>query len=342
MRIFLLITPVWLLLDRLTGSPNIRMRSSSMDKPEEPPPADPGEAKASRLTTIVLIVSLVLVVLVAGVLGTVAVLMTKSPDSPLLGGVPPQRLAVPVHFAPVKETKPAPCPGDPAVLDAEQRTCYLLEDGVTVLSVQQVEPVREKDGLYSVRIAIAPAFKERLVQLIDELVPEQRQVAIVLAPEQPDQPKTVLAAPIVTQSMDGDSMSIAGFTKEEADALVTSLLGAPPTGTSPSTDPSTGPTAGPSTPATTGPTGGPGPTGAPTGGPTGSTGTTGTAGPGTNRPGATSPATGARRTPDKRYASCKEAVAAGDGPYSKGTHEEYAWYVDVDGNGVACNSGDMR
>ncbi|MFD0478184.1 hypothetical protein ACFQ0B_65910 [Nonomuraea thailandensis] len=59
-----------------------------MDKPEEPPPADPGEPTASRLTTIVLIVSLVLVVLIAGVLGTVAVLMTKSPDMPLLGAPP--------------------------------------------------------------------------------------------------------------------------------------------------------------------------------------------------------------------------------------------------------------
>ncbi|TMR21353.1 hypothetical protein, partial [Nonomuraea zeae] len=215
-----------------------------MDKPEEPPPADPGEPKASRLTTIVLIVSLVLVVLVAGVLGTVAVLMTQNPDAPILGGVPPQRLAVPIHFAPVKETKPAPCPGEPAVLDEEQRTCYLLEDGVTVGAVQQIEPVREKDGQYSVRIAIASAFKDRLVELIDELVPEQRQVAIVLAPEQAEQPKIVLAAPIVTQAMDGDSMSIAGYTKEEADALVTSLLGAPSQSpgsatTAPSTGPST-------------------------------------------------------------------------------------------------------
>ena len=321
-----------------------------MDKPEEPPPADPGEPKASRLTTIVLIVSLVLVVLVAGVLGTVAVLMTQNPDTPLLGGTPPQRLAVPIHFAPVKDTKPAPCPGEPAVLDEEQRTCYLLEDGVTVGAVQRIEPVREKDGQYSVRIAIASGFKERLVQLIDELVAEQRQVAIVLAPDQPDQPKTVVAAPIVTQPMDGDSMSIAGLTKEEADALVTSLLGTTPTGSGAPSQPTTPAPSAPATTATTGTTGNTGTTG--TTGTPGTTGTSvptgtppanrGTPGAGATRPGATSPATGSRRTPDKRYASCKEAVAAGDGPYYKGTHEEYAWYTDVDGNGVACNSADMR
>ncbi|WP_165974608.1 excalibur calcium-binding domain-containing protein [Nonomuraea deserti] len=303
-----------------------------MDKPEEPPPADPGEPQASRLTTIVLIVSLVLVVLVAGVLGTVAVLMTRSPDTPLLGGTPPKRLSVPIHFAPVRETKPAPCPGDPAVLDAEQTTCYLLEDGVTVGAVQRIEPVRERDGQYSVRIAIAPAFKERLVQLIDEQVPEQRQVAVVLAPEKPDVPKTVLAAPIVTQHMDGDSMSIAGYTKEEADALVARLLGGTPSTTP--TAPPTGPASSdpvPTGPASTGPTS----TGVPSQPSTGAPRTTRSSGPGTTQ-------TGAARATDRRYASCKEAVAAGDGPYYQGTHAEYAWYTDVDRNGVACNSADLR
>lgn len=296
-----------------------------MDKPEEPPPADPGEPKASRLTTIVLIVSLVLVVLVAGVLGTVAVLMTRSPDTPLLGATPPRYLDVPIHFAPVRDTKTAPCPGDPAVLDAEQKTCYLLEDGVTVPAVQQIEPLRERDGQYSVRIAIAPKFKDRLVELVDEMVADQRQIAVVLAPVQPDQPKTVVAAPIVTQHMDGDSMSIAGFTKEEADALVARLLGSSASGT---------PTSPPPTGAATPPAGQPTPP--VTDQQTGTTGSTGTTG-------GTSPTAGAGGRPlDKRYASCKEAVAAGDGPYSKGTHEEYNWYTDVDGNGVACNSGDIR
>ncbi|MEO3789725.1 excalibur calcium-binding domain-containing protein [Nonomuraea sp. B10E15] len=311
-----------------------------MDKPEEPPHADPGEPQASRLTTIVLIVSLVLVVLVAGVLGTVAVLMTRSPDTPLLGGTPPTRLSVPIHFAPVREAKPAPCPGDPAVLDAEQTTCYLLEDGVTVGAVQKIEPVRERDGQYSVRIAIAPAFKERLVQLIDEQVPEQRQVAVVLAPEKPEVPKTVLAAPIVTQHMDGDSMSIAGYTKEDADALVARLLGGTPSAT-PSGPASSDPV--PTGPASTGPTStGPTSTGSTSTGPT-STGPTSTGVPRTTQTGGTGTTqTGAARSTDRRYASCKEAVAAGDGPYYQGTHAEYGWYTDVDRNGVACNSADIR
>ncbi|GAA3209990.1 excalibur calcium-binding domain-containing protein [Nonomuraea helvata] len=335
-----------------------------MDKPEEPPTADPGEPRASRITTIVLIVSLVLVVLVAGVLGTIAVLMTRNPDMPLLGGVRAQQLAVPIHFAPVRQAKAAPCPGEQAVLDEQQTTCYLLEDGVTVDQVQSVQPVREKDGQYSVRIAIAPKFKERLVQLIDELVPDQRQVAIVLAPVQPDAPKIVLAAPIVTQYMDGDSMSIAGFEKEEADALVARLLGTSPGQSTAPTNPApTGPasTGAPPPPSGTTPpqTGNqqntnPGTTNPGTTGTTnpGTTGTTNPGATGTTNPGATNPvganptatnrASGTRRTPDKRYASCKEAVAAGDGPYTKGTHEEYSWYVDVDHNGVACNSGDLR
>ncbi|MEQ4716553.1 excalibur calcium-binding domain-containing protein [Nonomuraea sp. B19D2] len=326
-----------------------------MDKPEEPPTAEPGEPKASRLTTIVLIVSLVLVVLVAGVLGTIAVLMTRNPDTPLLGNAPAQQLAVPIHFAPVRQAKAAPCPNEKAVLDEQQTTCYLLEDGVTVDLVQRVEPVREKDGQYSVRIAVAPKYKERLVQLIDELVPDQRQVAIVLAPAQPDAPKVVLAAPIVTQYMDGDSMSIAGFEKEEADALVARLLGTQSSqDTAPTSPAPTGPaaTGAPSQPSGTTPpqTGNQQSTNPGTTNP----GTTnpGTTNPGTTNPGATNPvgsnptatnpASGTRRTPDKRYASCKEAVAAGDGPYTKGTHEEYSWYADVDRNGVACNSGDLR
>ncbi|MEV1176931.1 excalibur calcium-binding domain-containing protein [Nonomuraea sp. NPDC049784] len=320
-----------------------------MDKPEEPPTAESGDPQASRLTTIVLIVSLVLVVLVAGVLGTIAVLMTRNPDSPLLGAAPAQQLAVPIHFAPVRQAKAAPCPGDQAVLDEEQKTCYLLEDGVTVDAVQTVQPVREKDGQYSVRIAIAPRFKERLVQLIDELVPDQRQVAIVLAPLQPDAPKVVLAAPIVTQYMDGDSMSIAGFEKEEADALVARLLGTTPgQDTAPTSSAPTGPAStGAPTPPQTGnqQSTNPGTTNPGTTNPgTTNPGTTnsGTTNPGATNPAATNPASGSRRTPDKRYASCKEAVAAGDGPYTKGTHEEYFWYKDVDGNGVACNSGDLR
>ncbi|GAA1750034.1 excalibur calcium-binding domain-containing protein [Nonomuraea bangladeshensis] len=308
-----------------------------MDKPEAQPPADPEEPQASRLTTIVLIVSLVLVVLVAGVLGTVAVLMTKNPDQPLLGGAPPVRLAVPLHFAPVKDTKPAPCPGEQAVLDEEQRTCYLLEDGVTVLSVQRIEPIREKDGQYSVRIAVAAGFKDKLVELVDELEPDQRQLAVVLAPAEPEQPKTVVAAPVVTEPMNGDSLRIAGFTKEEADALTARLLGpsagaspaASPPGTDPGTDPGTGTNPG-TDPGATPPT-------TPPATPPASSGTQ----PGAaTSPGVTSPASGAGGE-DPRYASCKEAVAHGYGPYSKDSHAEYFWYPDTDRNGVACNSGDL-
>jgi hypothetical protein len=290
-----------------------------MDKPEEPPPADPGHPRASRLTTIVLIVSLVLVVLVAGVLGTIAVLMTKSPDSPLLGGAPPRRLATPIHFAPVRETKPAPCPGEEAALDETQATCYLLEDGVTVNAVQEIEAVREKDGTHSVRIAVAPAYKQKLVDLVDEQVPDQRQIAVVLVP------RTVVAAPVVTQSMDGDSLSIVGFAKADAEALVARLLGADGSAEGSPTDPAGSPTDSAGQPTT--------PAGQPTGGtPTG----TGTPGDTTGNP------TGGDAALNPKYDTCRQAKAAGYGPYTKGLHPEYAWYPDLDNNGVACNSADLR
>jgi hypothetical protein len=305
-----------------------------MEMPEEPPvaePEPPGEPKASRTTTIVLIVSLVLVVVIAGVLGTVAVLMTRSPDSPLLGAKPPQRLATPIHFAPVRETKPAPCPGVAAALDEEQTTCYLLEDGVTVESVQRIQSVRESDGTYSVRIAIAPKFQDKMTELIDELVPDQRQVAVVLLP------KTVVAAPFVTQGMNGDSLSITGFTQEEADALAERMLGTPAvdaTGV-----PTTGNTSLPGTglPDTNLSNTGTQPAGTQPGGTQ----------PGTTQPGGTPPVGGgptgaARGDLDPHFTSCKEATAAGYGPYTKGVHPEYAWYTDVDNNGVACNSADIR
>ncbi|MFI7447189.1 excalibur calcium-binding domain-containing protein [Nonomuraea sp. NPDC049714] len=308
-----------------------------MDKPEEPPAADPGHPQASRLTTIVLIVSLVLVVLVAGVLGTIAVLMTRSPDSPLLGGAPPKRLATPIHFAPVRETKAAPCPGEEAALDETQATCYLLENGVTVNAVQEIEAVRETDGTHSVRIAVAPAYKQKLVDLIDEQVADQRQIAVVLVP------RTVVAAPVVTQSMDGDSLSIVGFSKEDAEALATRLLGA--TGT-PTGDPTGTPTGDP----TGTPTGDP--AGTPTGGPATSPGRpTGAATTGTGTPTGTSTGSptgdptgdtaGADGTLNPKYDSCRQARAAGYGPYTKGVHPEYAWYTDVDNNGVACNGADL-
>ncbi|MEU7749894.1 excalibur calcium-binding domain-containing protein [Nonomuraea sp. NPDC049158] len=313
-----------------------------MEKPEEPPPAEPGEPgepKASRFTTIVLIISLVVVVLISGVLGTVAVLMTRSPDSPILGAVPPQRLPTPIHFAPVRDTKPAPCPGDTAVLDKEQTTCYLLEDGVTVNAVQRIEAVREKDGTYSVRIAIAPAFKQKVSDLIDELVTNQRQVAVVLVP------KTVLAAPIVTQPMDGDSLSIVGFDKAAAEALAASLLGSSPSPGAPTGGAPTGGAPTDAAPTAGVPTGGAPTGGAPTTNPA-PTGTTGVPNAGAPTSGASAPASRAtspvRGSLDPHYASCKAAVAAGDGPYTKGVHPEYAWYPDLDKNNVACNTADIR
>jgi len=317
-----------------------------MDQPEEPPPpTDPERPQASRRTTVLLTVSLVLVVMTAGVLGTVAVLMTRSPDAPFIGAKPPQRLSVPVHFAAVRETKAAPCPGEEAALDQRQTTCYLLEDGVTVNAVQKIEAVREKDGTYSVRVAVAPAYKQKLVDLMDELVPDRRQIAVVLVP------RTVVAAPIVTQSLDGDSLSIVGFSKQEAEALAAQLLGGTPGPSQPATDaPATGaPDTG--VPGTGAPATGVPDTGVPTtAAPTTAAPTTGV--PATGTPATRIPTTGAPTTAgtdpaaaqggDPRFKSCKEAVAAGYGPYIKGLHKEYAWYPDLDRSDTACNPADIR
>ncbi|MFI9551197.1 pentapeptide repeat-containing protein [Nonomuraea endophytica] len=324
---------------------------------ENPPVSDtprPEQPQASKLTTIVLIVSLVLVIVIAGVLGAVAVLMTRSPDAPLLGAVPPLQLATPIHFAPVRESKEAPCPGEEAVLDEPKTTCYLIGKGVTVNAVQQIETVAEDDGTYSVRIAMAPAFKARVATIIQELAGDQRPLAVVLTPA-----NVVVAAPSVLQAMDGDSVSIGPLPKAEAEALAARLgaagTGAPGTGAPNTGLPDTG------TPNTGAPNTGLPNTGAPnTGAPntglpnTGTGAPTGTTPPGngTGNPTATAPAantpvganpTGGSLLPakDKLYPSCKEAVAAGLGPYTKGRHTEYTWYVDKDNNGTACNSADL-
>lgn len=39
---------------------------------------------------------------------------------------------------------------------------------------------------------------------------------------------------------------------------------------------------------------------------------------------------------DPRFATCREAIAAGYGPYVKGQHPEYDWYRDGDGDGIVC------
>ncbi|WP_432511503.1 GmrSD restriction endonuclease domain-containing protein [Kineococcus sp. SYSU DK001] len=40
--------------------------------------------------------------------------------------------------------------------------------------------------------------------------------------------------------------------------------------------------------------------------------------------------------PDPRFASCRDANAAGHGPYVAGTDPEYDWYRDTDGDGTVC------
>lgn len=41
---------------------------------------------------------------------------------------------------------------------------------------------------------------------------------------------------------------------------------------------------------------------------------------------------------DPRFRTCGAANAAGYGPYRRGIDEEYAWYVDRDGDGLVCES----
>ncbi|MFI6477706.1 excalibur calcium-binding domain-containing protein [Nonomuraea sp. NPDC050663] len=273
---------------------------------ENPPPVQVDEAEdanqASKFTTIVLLSALVLVIVTAGVLGTVAVLMTRNPDSPLLGGKKPVQLAQGIHFAPVTETKPT-CPGEQAATDAKS-VCYFLAEGVTVTAVQKIETVSLAGGTYGVRIAFAPAFLERMTNLTEELARAQQQLAVVLV----DNPQSVLAAPLVTQALKGDSLMITGFTKAEADVLRDSLLGSAAATSPPLPTPLPTPTFMPS----------PSP-----------------AAPSVQ---VTVPAGGL----DRRFASCQEAIDNGyGGPYTKGVHPEYTWYQDKDNNGVACNPGDF-
>ncbi|GAB3148043.1 thermonuclease family protein [Microbispora hainanensis] len=47
-----------------------------------------------------------------------------------------------------------------------------------------------------------------------------------------------------------------------------------------------------------------------------------------------SPSPGA--TTDPRYNTCEEAIAAGHGPYYRGTDPEYDWYIDSDNDGKVC------
>ncbi|MEU9885352.1 excalibur calcium-binding domain-containing protein [Sphaerisporangium sp. NPDC051011] len=115
-----------------------------------------------------------------------------------------------------------------------------------------------------------------------------------------------------------------------------------PTG-QPTTGTPTGPATGAATPPATGngstgngPLVPPGSTGAPVaqGGPSAQGSPSSTPAP---RPTGVS----AHRTPDPRFPDCKQANAAGYGPYTKGVHVEYDWYVDGDHDGYACERGDI-
>ncbi|MCG5212124.1 excalibur calcium-binding domain-containing protein [Streptosporangium soli] len=297
-----------------------------------PTPAEPGQPRASRITTALLAVALVLVVVITGVLGTVAVLMTRNPDT-LPGGTLPHRLPAPIHFAPVTATQAAPCPGVQAVLDEAGTTCYVVAAGINVTSVQKIESIREGNGTYAVRVALPAPFREQIGALTQEEV--KKQIAVVVA-------EKVVAAPTVAQAISVDSLSITGsFSKEVADGLVARLLGgtqpvpstpAPPA-VSGSTDTSAPPT-GPVSPPVTSPSDAGTGTSAP------STGTSSTGTPSTS-PSAPA-AIGNPQGADPKFPSCKEATDAGYGPYFKESHPEYAYYPDNDKDGVACDADELN
>ncbi|MFF0306132.1 excalibur calcium-binding domain-containing protein [Streptosporangium sp. NPDC004379] len=341
-----------------------------------PDPGTPGDPRASRLTTGVLIAALVVVVLVTGVLATLAVLMTRNPDAPL-GARPPQRLAAPIHFAPVLAAQPGPCANAEDMPDETGQTCYTLAEGVSVNAVRKIETVRDANGGYAVRVAFAPAFRDLINDLTKDAL--NQQIAMVVQ-------EKVLAAPRVAQEITDDSLSVTGFaTKEEADALVSRLGGVPgtsvpstpppgqpqpnqsiftppgstdsdPAATPPATPPATQPTAPsatqpvappatqPTTPPATNPAAAPATTAPPRGtadrptAPADSTASTDSA----TRTGRTTAPDGAiapaENGHDPRYRTCKEAIDDGYGPYTKGRHAEYDWYKDVDGDGVTCES----
>ncbi|MET8158621.1 excalibur calcium-binding domain-containing protein [Sphaerisporangium sp. NPDC005289] len=251
--------------------------------PGEPPPGPP---RAGRGTTIALIAGLFVAIVVTGVLGTIAVLMTREPDLPL-GADPPSRLATPIHFAPVTGVRAAPCPGAEAVLDDAGTTCYQVARGVTVTSVVRISTVAAQDGTYAVRVVPAPDSRARLADLIKDTL--NQQLAVVVDDK-------VVTAPRVAQPMTQDSLSIAGLSKETAEALMSRLLGGVGTVTgsgAPTPTPSCPPTGVPGTGTTGDP--GTGTTGDPGTGTTGNPGTGTTGNPGTGTTG--DPGTGTTGTP---------------------------------------------
>lgn len=51
---------------------------------------------------------------------------------------------------------------------------------------------------------------------------------------------------------------------------------------------------------------------------------------------APAPGSGASGGTDPRFGSCRQAIAAGRGPYVRGVDPEYDWYRDGDGDGTVC------
>ncbi|GAB1817174.1 excalibur calcium-binding domain-containing protein [Herbidospora sp. RD11066] len=265
---------------------------------EDPGPPQPPQA--TKGATIALSVALVFVVIMSGVLATVAVLMTNNQDSPPLTQPVVVKLAVPIHFAPVEASGAAPCQGE-AVPDDVGTTCYQLEPGVTLTSVQKLETFTESDDTYSIRVVLAPDNRAQIEDLTRDTV--KRLLAIVVGDK-------VVSTPRVAQEVTQDSLSIVGgFTKEEADALLARLkgTGAPPAQQPPPSQPA-------ADPAVSQP-------------PAGTT---------TQPPAGTTPQNG-----EQRYATCAEARAAGAGPFTKGVHPQYDLYIDVDNDGVACDPDDV-
>ncbi len=351
--------------------------SPAAGTPAEGTPAEgqagrPATGGVSKGATITLVVSLVLVVVLTGVLATLAVLMTRNPGAPPLTRVQVRELAAPMYFAPVTAVRDAPCPGAEAVLDEAGAICYQVGKGVKLTTVRKIEALRESNGTYAVRVVLAPDSREKISDLTRDTV--DQQLAIVVGDR-------VVTAPRVAQEVTQDSLSISGFTKDAADALVTRLLGpgavtSPGAATQPAITPGTATQ--PGTQQTgTGQTGTnqtgtnqtwigqngtnrigvsrPGTT------QTGTTRTTGArptsqpvqtqrnppSGQTRARPGRTQetdpePIRPARNGHDPRYGTCAEAHAAGYGPYTKGRHPEYAWYHDIDRDGVVCEGDELR
>jgi hypothetical protein len=277
-------------------------------------PAAPGDPKATRLTTIVLSASLALVVLMTGALAAVAVLMTRNPDAPPLTTTPVKRLQTPIFLAPVTGVTAAPCQAD-LVPDQAGAKCYQLDPGETVSTVQDIEEQPAGAGKFALRVVLSPGDRAKIGALTRDTV--RQQLAIVVDDK-------VVAAPLVEQEITEDSLSIAGFSRFEADALLAALLG----GVAPAVPQTTSPSPAfsqQSTPAAT--------PGAAIQSPAVESSSAVQSSPAVQSRGA-----GGVQT---RYRDCADAVRHGVGPYFRDIHPQYAWYMDKNHNGVACDQGDL-